>query len=86
LYSSFYDDYYSPYCYIFHYSYHHYYFASSWLQYAILPPAMQGYLQTGDSDIDAIIALSLIHAKVSMSDVYVDCPGREDGQWIEVFW
>ena len=45
---------------------------------------MVGTLETGDADMDAIIQLSLFHAMVTMSDVYVDCPGREDGAWIEV--
>lgn len=49
-------------------------------QYPIEPV---GSFQCGDERIDQIVKLCLIHAEVTMSDAYVDTPGREDGQWIE---
>eukprot|EP01116_Phalansterium_solitarium_P019929 TRINITY_DN5738_c0_g2_i4.p1 TRINITY_DN5738_c0_g2~~TRINITY_DN5738_c0_g2_i4.p1 ORF type:complete len:710 (+),score=121.51 TRINITY_DN5738_c0_g2_i4:516-2645(+) len=42
-----------------------------------------GSFDCGDAVLQQIVSLCLIHAKVSMSDSFVDCPGREDGQWIE---
>lgn len=49
-------------------------------QYPINPI---GSFSCGDQRIDQIVKLCLIHAEVTMSDSYVDTPGREDGQWIE---
>ncbi len=49
-------------------------------QYPIRPV---GSFACGDERIDQIVKLCLIHAEVTMSDAYVDTPGREDGQWIE---
>ncbi len=49
-------------------------------QYPIQP---QGSFECGDERIDQIVKLCKIHAEVTMSDTYVDTPGREDGQWIE---
>ncbi len=49
-------------------------------QYPIEPV---GTFQCGDERIDQIVKLCLIHAEVTMTDAYVDTPGREDGQWIE---
>jgi hypothetical protein len=49
-------------------------------QYPIKPV---GSFSCGDERIDQIVRLCLIHAEVTMSDAYVDTPGREDGQWIE---
>lgn len=49
-------------------------------QYPIKPI---GSFSCGDERIDRIVKLCLIHAEVTMSDTYVDTPGREDGQWIE---
>lgn len=49
-------------------------------QYPIDPV---GTFACGDERIDQIVKLCLIHAEVTMSDTYVDTPGREDGQWIE---
>ncbi len=49
-------------------------------QYPIQPI---GTFACGDERIDRIVKLCLIHAEVTMSDTYVDTPGREDGQWIE---
>ena len=37
----------------------------------------------GERREHSIMSLALIHAEVTMSDAYVDTPGREDGQWIE---
>jgi hypothetical protein len=42
-----------------------------------------GSFECGNEQIAQIVRLCLIHAEVSMSDTYVDTPGREDGQWIE---
>ena len=47
------------------------------------PVEMLGSFSCGDERIDQIVKLCLIHAEVTMSDSYVDTPGREDGQWIE---
>ncbi|MBN1343527.1 MAG: hypothetical protein JXQ73_12640, partial [Phycisphaerae bacterium] len=49
-------------------------------QYPIEPV---GSFSCGDERVDQIVKLCLIHAEVTMSDAYVDTPGREDGQWIE---
>ena len=49
-------------------------------QYPIEPV---GSFSCGDEQVDQIIKLCLVHAEISMSDTYVDTPGREDGQWIE---
>jgi len=42
-----------------------------------------GSFTSGDTEIDRIMELAMRHARVTMSDVYVDTPGREDGMWIE---
>ncbi len=42
-----------------------------------------GTFDCGDKRIQQIVELCLTHAEVTMSDTYVDTPGREDGQWIE---
>jgi len=42
-----------------------------------------GSFASGDAEIDRIMELAMRHARVTMSDVYVDTPGREDGMWIE---
>lgn len=49
-------------------------------QYAIEP---RGSFRSGDERLDQIVTLCELHAEVTMSDAYVDTPGREDGQWIE---
>lgn len=49
-------------------------------QYPIKPV---GTFECGVERINQIVKLCLIHAEVTMSDAYVDTPGREDGQWIE---
>lgn len=49
-------------------------------QYPIQP---LGTFSCGDLRMDQIVNLCKIHAEVTMSDAYVDTPGREDGQWIE---
>jgi hypothetical protein len=38
---------------------------------------------SSDVELESIVELSMAHVTVSMSDAYVDTPGREDGQWIE---
>jgi hypothetical protein len=47
------------------------------------PVTVAGSFKCGDERIDQIVKLCLIHAEVTMTDAYVDTPGREDGQWIE---
>jgi hypothetical protein len=47
------------------------------------PTDLKGSFRCGDKRLDQIVRLSLEHAIVSMSDTYVDTPGREDGQWLE---
>ena len=42
-----------------------------------------GSFSCGDERIDQIVKLCQIHAEITMTDAYVDTPGREDGQWIE---
>lgn len=42
-----------------------------------------GSFRCGDRQLEQLVELCLIHAEVTMSDAYVDTPGREDGQWIE---
>lgn len=49
-------------------------------QYPIEPA---GTFLCGDERVEQIVKLCRIHAEVTMSDAYVDTPGREDGQWIE---
>lgn len=49
-------------------------------QYPIEP---SGTFLCGDEKIEQIVKLCRIHSEVTMSDAYVDTPGREDGQWIE---
>ena len=43
-------------------------------------PTQIGSFISSDATLNAIITLSMEHIRVSMSDVYVDTPGREDGQ------
>ena len=47
------------------------------------PVERLGSFACGDERIDQIVQLCLIHAEVTMTDAYVDTPGREDGQWLE---
>ncbi|MBN1816574.1 MAG: hypothetical protein JW828_04390, partial [Sedimentisphaerales bacterium] len=47
------------------------------------PIDFKGSFACGNQHMDQIVQLCLIHAEVTMSDSYVDTPGREDGQWIE---
>ncbi|MCX7018288.1 MAG: hypothetical protein NTY46_04670 [Candidatus Sumerlaeota bacterium] len=49
-------------------------------QYPIRPI---GSFECGNERIGQIVKLCLTHAEVTMTDAYVDTPGREDGQWIE---
>ncbi|WP_349902168.1 alpha-L-rhamnosidase-related protein [Parafrigoribacterium humi] len=49
-------------------------------QYPIEP---LGSFRSGHKLLDQIVTLCEIHAEVTMSDAFVDTPGREDGQWIE---
>jgi hypothetical protein len=49
-------------------------------QYPINPI---GTFECGNPRIDQIVRLCLDHAEITMSDSYIDTPGREDGQWIE---
>lgn len=47
------------------------------------PVDWAGSFDADDDIMDQIIELSKIHAEITMSDVYIDTPGREDGQWLE---
>ncbi len=47
------------------------------------PTDIKGSFHASDPRIAQIVRLSLRHAIISMSDAYVDTPGREDGQWLE---
>ncbi|MFA6471481.1 MAG: alpha-L-rhamnosidase C-terminal domain-containing protein [Candidatus Latescibacterota bacterium] len=47
------------------------------------PIKLIGSFSCGEERIDQIVKLCIIHAELTMSDSYVDTPGREDGQWIE---
>lgn len=47
------------------------------------PATRIGSFSCGHDRIEQIVNLCLIHAEVTMSDGYVDTPGREDGLWIE---
>lgn len=42
-----------------------------------------GSFSGGPKTMAAIVSLCLDHARVTMSDAYVDTTGREDGQWLE---
>ena len=47
------------------------------------PVRVRGSFAASDAQMAQVVRLSLEHAMVSMSDTYVDTPGREDGQWLE---
>ncbi|HUV40307.1 MAG TPA: alpha-L-rhamnosidase C-terminal domain-containing protein [Sedimentisphaerales bacterium] len=47
------------------------------------PVKMLGSFACGDERIDQVVKLCLIHAEITMTDAYIDTPGREDGQWLE---
>lgn len=47
------------------------------------PAPLKGSFTGGPGEIPTLIQLSLDHARVTMSDTYVDTTGREDGQWLE---
>jgi hypothetical protein len=47
------------------------------------PVEFRGSFACGDERLEQIVKLCLVHAELTMSDAYVDTPGREDGQWIE---
>ena len=47
------------------------------------PTDRVGTFEAGAEQISQIVELCLIHAQITMTDAYVDTPGREDGQWIE---
>jgi hypothetical protein len=47
------------------------------------PAPLKGSFTGGPREIPSLIQLSLDHARVTMSDTYVDTTGREDGQWLE---
>jgi hypothetical protein len=46
-------------------------------------PELGSFSATGQRDIPKLVELCLDHAKVTMSDTYVDTTGREDAQWLE---
>ncbi|MCL5019788.1 MAG: hypothetical protein M1426_04885 [Patescibacteria group bacterium] len=47
------------------------------------PIEMMGSFSCGDERIDQIVKLCQTHAEITMTDSYIDTPGREDGQWLE---
>ena len=47
------------------------------------PAPELGSFEASPPEIPKLIELCLDHAKVAMSDTYVDTPGREDAQWLE---
>jgi hypothetical protein len=47
------------------------------------PAPLKGGFSGGPDEIPTLIGLCIDHARVTMSDTYVDTPGREDGQWLE---
>ncbi|MDQ0726706.1 hypothetical protein [Microbacterium sp. W4I20] len=47
------------------------------------PLEARGSFRSSDERLDQIVKLAIIHAELTMSDTFVDTPGREDGQWIE---
>lgn len=47
------------------------------------PVPQLGTFHSSQRDIPKLVELCLDHTKVTMSDTYVDTPGREDGQWLE---
>lgn len=47
------------------------------------PVTVKGSFRASDPRMEQVVRLSLEHARISMSDTYVDTPGREDGQWLE---
>ena len=42
-----------------------------------------GSFDTGNEHIRQLVGLAKTHAEITMSDAYIDTPGREDGQWYE---
>jgi hypothetical protein len=49
-------------------------------QYSVV---WRGSFTCGNLRLEQLAELSKIHAEITMSDTYVDTPGREDGQWLE---
>jgi len=47
------------------------------------PFPLEGSFSCGNPWVDRIVRLGLVHARVTMTDAFVDTPGREDGQWYE---
>lgn len=47
------------------------------------PIEFRGTFACGDERLEQIVKLAVVHAELTMSDAYIDTPGREDGQWIE---
>ncbi len=47
------------------------------------PVVWQGDFTCVHPRLQQLIELSKIHAEITMSDTYIDTPGREDGQWLE---
>lgn len=47
------------------------------------PVERVGSFECGHPLVDQAVRLCLLHAEITMTDSYVDTPGREDGQWIE---
>jgi len=47
------------------------------------PAPLKGSFSGGPAEVPVLIQLCIDHARVTMSDTYVDTTGREDGQWLE---
>jgi len=47
------------------------------------PAPGKGTFQSDQPEVAPLVRLGLIHARITMSDTYVDTPGREDAQWLE---
>ncbi len=47
------------------------------------PAPLKGNFRGGPDEVPTLVRLCIDHARISMSDVYVDTTGREDGQWLE---
>ncbi|MFA6959736.1 MAG: alpha-L-rhamnosidase [Opitutaceae bacterium] len=47
------------------------------------PVIQHGRFDADDARLESIVSLCLDHARITMSDTYVDTTGREDAQWLE---
>lgn len=47
------------------------------------PAPGRGTFSCAVPEVASLVRLGLVHARITMSDTYVDTPGREDAQWLE---